>query len=102
MLNKRVCITTHVLDRMVERNFAGETKRDKIKRMILTDLRPMNIKRIEKSPQLKGGKNVYFVWTQGGREYRLVEKGAKSVTLMTGIQHNRESNKYANIKLGES
>ena len=98
MLDKRVCITDHVLNRMVERNFAGEKNLNKIKRMILSDLRPMNIRKVEKSPLLKGGKQVYFVWVKGGREYRLVEKGTKSVTLMTGIQHNRQSNKYANIK----
>ena len=98
MLDKRVCITDHVIDRMVERNFAGEINRKKIHKMVLNDLRPLNIRKIEKSPLLKRGKQVYFVWVKGGREYRLVEKGTKSVTLMTGIQHNRDSNKHANIK----
>ena len=62
MLNKRVNITEHVLDRMVERNFAGETNRNKIRKMILNDLRPLNIRKIEKSPLLKQGKNVYFMY----------------------------------------
>lgn len=98
MLDKRVCITDHVINRMVQRNFAGQKDRDKIHKMVLSDLRPMNIRKIETSPLLKGGKKVYFVWVKGGREYRLVEKGARRVQVMTGLQHTRAQNKYANIK----
>lgn len=98
MLTKRVQLSNHVIDQMVERNFAGQKDRKKIRVMVLTDLKPLNIRKIEKQPtKTKYGETQYRVWTKGGRQYRLAEE-ATCMKVITGIQHNRASNKHAVIK----
>lgn len=96
MFNKRIVLTSHVLDQFAKRNFDRVSDIKKIKALVFRDLKPLNIKRIEKEKDYNG-EPVYKVWVKGGKQYRIVEKTNK-IIVATVIQHNRKSNKYANIK----
>lgn len=96
MFNKRIVLTKHVVDQFIERSFR-EIKTSDVKKTIFKDLSVMNIKRIEKEEGAHKDKTIHKVWVKGGRQYRVVEESATLVVL-TVIQHNRKSNKYANIK----
>lgn len=74
MLNKKIFITKHCLERFEERGIRISQKRNSIIKQIMTDLKPLNIRNIEKLPG-----NEVKVITRQGKIYIGIEKETKFI-----------------------
>lgn len=75
MFNKKIFVTKHCLQRFEERGIRISQKRNTIIKQIITDLRPLNVRKIIRLPK----KNEIKIITKHGKVYIGVETRTKFI-----------------------
>lgn len=91
MLNKKIYISRHCLKRFEERGIRISQKRNTIIAQIIRDLRPLNIRIIEKLPT----ENEHKIITRQGKVYVVLETETQLIVKTVYKIDLRYKTKYA-------